>query len=181
MNKDRFMIVSPDEGAMIRNIYYASVLGVDLGMFYKRRDYSTILNGKNPIVAHEYIGSPVMGMDIFVADDIIATGDSSLKLAKELKERGANRIFLTATYALFTEGIEKFNEAYEEGYIASVFTTNLSYLQPELANKEWFSCADLSKYISLIISACNQKRSLSGMLDPHDKIRELMMDFRSKK
>lgn len=179
INKNNFMIVSPDEGAMIRNIYYASVLGLDLGMFYKRRDYSCVVNGRNPIIAHEYIGSSVMGMDVFVSDDIIATGDSSLKLALNLKERGANRIFLNATYAIFTEGIDRFNKAYEDSYINAVLSTNLTYRRPELKEAEWFVEADLSKFIAYIVAACNQKRSVSDLLDPHDKINDLIQHFNS--
>ena len=139
-----FMIVSPDEGAMNRNIYYASILGVDLGMFYKRRDYTTIVNGRNPIVAHEYIGTDVKGKDVLVADDIIATGDSVLRLCRELKEKGCGKIFLTATYALFTEGFDKFDKAFEEGLFTSVISTNLTYNSPELLGKTWFICADFS-------------------------------------
>lgn len=174
LDKQHVMAVSPDEGAMARNIYYASVLGLDLGMFYKRRDYSTVVNGRNPIVAHEYIGSSVMGMDIFVADDIIATGESSLNLASELKQKGANRIFITATFALFTEGLEKFNKAFEEGLFDAVLSTNLTYRLPELKQTPWFVEADLSKYIAYIISACNHNASVSTLLDPHIKIRELL-------
>ena len=174
LDKEHFMIVSPDEGAMSRNIYYASVLGLDLGMFYKRRDYSTIVNGRNPIVQHEYIGNDVKGKDIFVADDIIATGDSVIKLAKELKEKGAKNIFLSATFALFTEGLEKFDKAYEDGLIAGVLATNLTYTKPELASREWFFQADLSKYLAYIIAACNHTQSVSKIIDPHEKINNLL-------
>ncbi|HIU82734.1 MAG TPA: ribose-phosphate pyrophosphokinase [Candidatus Faecicola pullistercoris] len=174
LDKDHLMVVSPDEGAMARNIYYASVLGLDLGMFYKRRDYANIVNGRNPIVAHEYIGSSVMGMDIFVADDIIATGDSVLKLARELKEKGANNIFFAATFALFTEGVDKFQKAYEDGLFTAVLSTNLTYRIPELKKCEWFVEADLSKYIAYIISACNSNQSVSSLLEPHSKINELL-------
>ncbi|MEG1613196.1 MAG: ribose-phosphate pyrophosphokinase [Clostridia bacterium] len=174
LDKNHFMVVSPDEGAMPRNIFYASVLGLDLGMFYKRRDYSTVVNGRNPIVAHEYIGNSVMGMDVFVADDIIATGDSCLRLARELKDKGAQRIFLTATFAMFTEGVEKFNEAYKEGLFDAVIATNLTYRKPELKQAEWFVEADLSKYVAYIISACNHNESVSRLLDPHTKVRELL-------
>lgn len=172
--KDKIMMVSPDEGAMSRNIFYASVLGLDLGMFYKRRDFSVVVNGRNPILAHEYIGNPVKGRDIMVADDLIATGDSVLHLAEELKEKGAKRIFLTATFALFTEGVEKFDKAYADGLFEGVISTNLSYRIPELAGKEWFVEADLSKYVAYIISACNHNDSVSRLLDPHEKIRALM-------
>lgn len=170
----KFMCVSPDEGAMSRNIFYASVLGVELGMFYKRRDYTTIVNGRNPIVAHEYIGMPVMGMDIFVADDIIATGDSIIRLARELKEKGANKIFLTCTFALFTEGVEKFNKAYEEGLFEAVLSTNLTYRLPELEKCPWFVESDLSKYIAYIIAGCNFNESIGKLIDPYIKIKSLL-------
>ncbi len=174
LQKDSLMVISPDEGAMTRNVFYASVLGLDLGMFYKRRDYSTIINGRNPIVAHEYIGANVEGMNVFVADDMIATGDSILKLAKEIKEKGAKRVFLAATFSLFTEGVEKFNKAYEDGIFDAVVSTNLTYRIPELKDCEWFVEADLSKYISYIIAAANVNESVSNLLDPSQKIRELV-------
>ncbi len=177
LNKNNIMVISPDEGAMTRNVFYASVLGLDLGMFYKRRDYSTIVNGRNPIVAHEYIGSPVLGMDVFVADDMIATGDSILKLAKEIKEKGAERVFLAATFSLFTEGVDKFNKAYEDGVFDGVLSTNLTYRIPELKQCPWFVEADISKYISFIIAAANFNESVSNLLDPSQKIRELIDNF----
>lgn len=176
---DTFMVVSPDEGAMARNIYYSSVLGADLGMFYKRRDYTQVVNGRNPIISHEYIGSPVMGMNIFVADDMIATGDSILKLATELKEKGANKIFLSATFPLFTEGIEKFNRAYEDGLFEAVISTNLTYRIPELRDAPWFIESDLSKYIAYIIAACNFNESVGNLLDPYDKIKNLLRQINS--
>ncbi len=174
LDENHFMVVSPDEGAMNRNIFYASVLSVDLGMFYKRRDYTRIVNGRNPIVAHEYIGVDVKGKDILVADDIIATGDSVIRLCKELKEKGCGKIFLTATYALFTEGFEKFDKAYEEGLFTAVLSTNLTCNNPELAKRPWYICADLSKYISYIISSCNQNKSVSPLLNCADRIHELL-------
>ena len=174
LDHDNFMIVSPDEGAMARNIYYASILGVDLGMFYKRRDYTTIVNGRNPIVAHEYIGTDVKGKDIFVADDIIATGDSVLRLCRELKEKGCGKIFLMATYGLFTEGTEKFDKAYQEGLFTAVISTNLTYCREELQNKPWYVVADLSKYIAYIISSCNQNKSVSPLLNSADRLHELL-------
>ena len=177
LNKNNIMVISPDEGAMTRNVFYASVLGLDLGMFYKRRDYSTIVNGRNPIVAPEYIGSPVLGMDVFVADDMIATGDSILKLAKEIKEKGAERVFLAATFSLFTEGVDKFNKAYEDGVFDAVLSTNLTYRIPELKQCPWFVEADISKYISFIIAAANFNESVSNLLDPSQKIRELIDNF----
>lgn len=171
---DNFMVVSPDEGAMSRNIYYASVLGVDLGMFFKRRDYTKVVNGRNPIIAHEYIGGSVEGKNIFVADDIIATGDSIIKLAKELKEKGANKIFLSATFPLFTEGVDKFNKAYEEGCFEAVISTNLTYRIPQLRNCEWFVESDMSKYIGYIIAACNFNESVGKLIDPIEKIKLLL-------
>lgn len=174
LNKDNFMLVSPDEGAMNRNIFYASVLGVDLGMFYKRRDYTTIVNGRNPIVAHEYIGSSVKGKSVFVADDIIATGDSMLRLCRHLKNDGAKDIFLNATFALFTEGLEKFQQAYEEGLFTAVLSTNLTYLNPKVKECEWFIEADLSKYVSYIIAYCNQNKSVADLLSSSDRINELL-------
>ena len=174
LDKDHFMIVSPDEGAMTRNVFYASVLGVDLGMFYKRRDYTKIINGKNPIVAHEYIGTDVKGKDILVADDIIATGDSVIRLCKELKEKGCGKIFLTATYGLFTEGFQKFNEAYEQGLFTAVLSTNLTYNRPELLAQPWYISADLSKFIAYIISSCNQNKTVTPLMSSADRIHELL-------
>lgn len=173
-SKDKFMVVSPDEGALARNIYYASVLGVDMGMFYKRRDYSTIINGRNPIIAHEYLGNSVEGKDVFVADDIISSGESMLDLAYNLKEKKANRIYIFATYAIFTNGLEKFNQAYKDGIINGVFGTNLTYRTPELLNNPWFYEVDMSKYIAYIIEAINHDMSISQLLDPHDKIDSLL-------
>ena len=178
MSKDNFMVVSPDEGAMGRNIFYASVLGVDLGMFYKRRDYANVVNGRNPIVAHEYIGNDVKDKTIFVADDILATGDSLLKLCSELKERGCGKIFLCATFALFTEGLDKFRKAYEQGMFTAVLSTNLTYSYQEMLDEPWFIQADMSKFIAYIISACDQNLSLSPLLDPHDKIHELIEKYK---
>ena len=174
LDKDHFMMISPDEGALGRNIYYASILGVNLGMFYKRRDYSVVLNGRNPIVAHEYIGDSVEGLDVMIADDIIATGESMLSISSKLKAMGARRIFLVATFGLFTGGLEKFREAYEQGLFTSVISTNLTYSTPELLAEPWFSSADMSKFTAYILTACNQQNSVSSLLDPHDKIRELI-------
>ena len=176
-SKDKFMVVSPDEGALARNIYYASVLGVDMGMFYKRRDYSTIINGRNPIVAHEYLGNSVEGKDVFVADDIISSGESMLDLAYNLKEKKANRIYIFATYAIFTNGLEKFNQAYKDGIINGVFGTNLTYRTQELLNSPWFYEVDMSKYIAYIIEAINHDISISQLLDPHDKIDNLLKKY----
>jgi ribose-phosphate pyrophosphokinase len=174
LSKDKFMVVSPDEGALNRNMYYASVLGVDMGMFYKRRDYSTIVNGRNPIVAHEYLGNPVEGKDVFVADDIISSGESMLDLAYNLKKKKANRIFTYATYAIFTNGLEKFDKAYEEGIISGVLGTNLTYRSPELLSRPWFHEVDVSKYIAYFIEAIDHDVSISQILDPHAKIEALL-------
>ncbi|MDE5945986.1 MAG: ribose-phosphate pyrophosphokinase [Oscillospiraceae bacterium] len=180
LDKDKFMIVSPDEGALNRNMYYASVLGVELGMFYKRRDYSTIVDGRNPIVAHEYLGNPVDGKDIFIADDIISSGESMLDLAYALKNKNANRIFANATYAIFTNGLEKFDKAYEEGYIDGVFGTNLTYRTPELLSREWFHEVDVSKYIAYFIASINHDVSISSVIDPHEKIKTLLQNYHNR-
>lgn len=174
IDKDHLMIVSPDEGAIDRNIFYASVLGLDMGMFYKRRDYTRIINGRNPIVAHEYMGNDVEGKDIFVADDIISSGESVIDLARELKKRKANRIFAAATFALFTNGIDAYSQAYEEGIIDRVISTNLTYRRPELKEAPWFIEADMSKYISYVIATLNHNRSLSRLLNPYDRIHKLL-------
>lgn len=174
LDRDHFMVISPDEGAMSRNMYYASVLGVNLGMFYKRRDYSRVVNGRNPIVAHEYLGESVEGKDLFVADDIISSGESMLDIAVALKKQGANRIFANATYAIFTNGLESFDKAYENGTIAGVFGTNLTYRTPELISREWFHEVDVSKYIAYFVAALNHDMSVSSIIDPHAKIQALL-------
>lgn len=174
MDKDHFMVVSPDEGALNRNMYYSSVLGVDLGMFYKRRDYSQVVNGRNPIVAHEYLGNSVEGKDVFIADDIISSGESMLDIAIELKKRNAKRIFAYATYPIFTNGLEAFDKAYADGKIDYVFGTNLSYRTPELLSREWFCEVDVSKYLSYLIMALNHDMSISKVIDPHQKISALL-------
>ena len=172
--QDEFMVISPDEGALNRNMYYASVLGVQMGMFYKRRDYSTIVNGRNPIVAHEYLGNSVEGKDVFIADDIISSGESMLDIAYELKRRNARRVFCYATYGLFVNGLDQFDEAYKNGYIDAVFGTNLTYRTDALLSREWFHEVDCSKYISYFIAALNHDVSVSTILDPHDKINALL-------
>lgn len=173
-DRDHLMIVSPDEGALNRNMYYASCLGVDLGMFYKRRDYSRVVNGRNPIVAHEYLGNSVEGRDVFIADDIIASGESMLDIAYELKKRNAGRIFCYATYATFTSGLEKFDQAVKDGIVSGVFGTNLTYRTPELLQRDWFHAVDVSKYIAYIIAALNHDVSVSLLIDPHQKIDQLL-------
>jgi ribose-phosphate pyrophosphokinase len=174
IDKSDFMVVSPDEGALNRNIYYASVLGVEMGMFYKRRDYSIVVNGRNPIIAHEYLGESVEGKTIFVADDIIASGESMLDIARKVKERGASKFMCYATYAIFTSGLDAFDEAYEKGIIDAVFGSNLTYLNPELKNRPWFQEVDVSKYIAYFISALNHDVSVSTLIDPHKKIDALL-------
>lgn len=173
-DKEHFMCISPDEGAMNRNLYFASVLGVDLGMFYKRRDYSRIVNGRNPIVAHEYLGESVEGKTVFIADDIIASGDSMLDIAYELKKRGAAHVLADATFPLFTSGLERFDEAYKNGIIYGVFGTNLTYRSPELLSREWYHDVDVSKYIAYFIAALNHDMSVSSIIDPHEKISALL-------
>ena len=178
LDKDHMMVVSPDEGAISRNIYYSSALGVDLGMFYKRRDYTRVVNGRNPIVAHEYMGDTVEGKDVFVADDIIASGDSILDLAYNLKKRGAKRVFAGATFAFFTSGLDAFNKAYEEGVIDHVFATNLTYASPEVLSAPWFTQADMSKYMAFVIATLNHDQSISYLLDPWKRIEKLLKDYR---
>ncbi len=180
MSSDKFMIISPDEGAMNRNMYYASVLGVNLGMFYKRRDYSRIVNGRNPIVAHEYLGESVEGKDIFIADDIISSGDSMLDIAYALKKQNAGRIFINATYAIFTNGLDTFDEAYKNGMFTGVFGTNLTYRTPELLEREWFYEVDVSKYIAYFIYALNHDMSIGNIIDPHMKIKSLLKKYNNK-
>ena len=180
IDKEHMMIVSPDEGAIDRNIFYASVLGLDLGLFYKRRDYTRVVNGRNPIVAHEYLGDSVEGKDIFVADDMISSGESIIDLARELKKRKANRIFAGATFALFTNGLENYEKAYREGLIDRVVSTNLTYRKPELKSAEWFVEADMSKYISYIIATLNHDRSLSKLLNPYDRIHGLLKRYNAE-
>ena len=170
VDKDHFMVVSPDEGALQRNMFYASVMGVDMGMFYKRRDYSVIVDGRNPIVAHEYLGTSVEGKDVFVADDIISSGESMLDIAKELKARKAKRMFAYATYPIFTKGLAKFDEAYEKGLIHGVFGTNLTYRTPELLKRPWFKEVDVSKYLAYFIASINHDTSISNVIDPHEKL-----------
>ena len=177
VDKDHLLVISPDEGALDRAIYFASVLGVDTGMFYKRRDYSTIVNGKNPIVAHEYMGNDVAGKDVFIADDIISSGESMLDIAVELKKRKANKIYCYATYPIFTNGLEAFNKAYADGIIDGVFGTNLTYRTPELLSSPWFYEVDCSKYIAYFIASLNHDKSISQVIDPHTKIEALLKKY----
>jgi len=179
-DRETLMVVSPDEGALNRNMYYAVNMGVEMGMFYKRRDYSRVINGRNPIVAHEYLGNNVEGKDVFIADDIIASGESMLDIAYELKKRKANRIFAYATYGIFTAGLDKFDKAYADGIIHGVFGTNLTYRSPELLSREWFHEVDCSKYIAYYIAALNHGISVSALIDSHDKIQQLLAKKRGE-
>ena len=179
LDKDHLMIISPDEGGMSRCMYYSSVLGVDLGMFYKKRDYSVIVNGKNPIVAHEFLGESVEGKDLVIVDDMISSGESVLDIAAQLKKRGANRIFICTTFGLFCEGLEKFDAAYAAGNISKVFTTNLIYRSPELLKREWYREVDMSKYIAYLIDYLNHDQSISQLLDPSEKINKLLEKARA--
>ena len=180
LDPEHTMIVSPDEGGMGRCIYYSSVLGLDLGMFYKRRDYSTIIDGRNPIVAHEFLGKDVTGMDLILVDDMISSGDSMLDIAAKMKERGANRIFVFSTFGLFVNGLEKFDEYYENGLIDKVFTTNLIYNSPELLSREWYCNVNMSKYIALLVDTLNCDNSISKLLDPADKIHSVVAKHEGK-
>ena len=173
-DQEHLMMISPDEGGMSRCMYYSSVLGVDLGMFYKRRDYSVIVNGRNPIVAHEFLGDNVAGKDLIIADDMISSGESVLDIAAQLKKMGARRIFVFATFGLFCEGLSKFDAAYERGEIYRVFTTNLIYRTPELLQREWYTSVDLSKYIAYIVDNLNHDQSISNLLNPVYRINKLL-------
>ena len=157
-----------------RAVYFSNILGVDMGMFYKRRDYSKIVDGRNPIVAHEYLGNSMEGKDVFVADDIISSGESVLDIAYALKAKKARRFFAYGTYGLFTNGFEKFDKAYEDGYISGVFGTNLTYRSPELLKRPWFHEVDVSKYIAYFIASINHDVSISTVIDPHEKIKTLL-------
>ncbi|MBR3580178.1 MAG: ribose-phosphate pyrophosphokinase [Lachnospiraceae bacterium] len=174
MTPDKMMVVSPDEGAMGRSIYFGTALGLDISMFYKRRDYTKVVDGRNPIVAHEYLGADLKGKDVVILDDMISSGDSMLEVGRELKKRGAGRIFFCATFGLFTEGLARFDEAYKEGIFDKVVTTNLIYQTPELLQREYYINADMSKYIALIIDTLNHDFSISEFLDPTDRIHKII-------
>lgn len=173
-DKDHLMIISPDEGAMHRAVYFSNVLGVDMGMFYKRRDYSRIVGGKNPIVAHEFLGDDVRGKDVIIVDDMISSGGSMLDVAKKLKERNAGRVFVCTTFGLFTDGFDNFDDYYNKGYINKVVTTNLTYLPPVLYEKPYFVQADMSKFLALIIDSLNHDVTIGAVLNPTDKIHALL-------
>ena len=179
IDSNHMMAISPDEGATGRAIYLANVLGLDMGMFYKRRDYTRIVDGRNPIVAHEFLGSSVEGKDVIIIDDMISSGDSILDVAKQLKDRKANRIFAAATFGLFTNGMKKFDVAYEQGVIHGILTTNLIYQTPELLSKPYYINCDLSKYIALIIDTLNHDGSISSILSPNERIQNVVKKYRN--
>ena len=177
IDKEHLTIISPDEGAMGRAVYLANVLGVDMGMFYKRRDYSKIVGGKNPIVAHEYLGDDLHGKTVIIMDDMISSGGSMLDTSKQLKERGAEKVFICTTFGLFTDGLDKFDEFYNKGYLDRVITTNLTYLPPELETKPYFIKADMSKFLALIIDSMNHDTPISDVLVPTDRIHDLLEKY----
>ncbi len=178
IDSDHMMVISPDEGGMSRAIYIANVLGLDMGMFYKRRDYTRIINGRNPIVAHEFLGTSVEGKDMVIIDDMISSGESVLEVATALKERKANKIFICATFGLFTSGLEKFDKMYESGIIDRVLTTNLVYQTPELLEREWYIDCDMSKYIAYIIDTLNHDASISDLLNPNERIQSAIAKYK---
>lgn len=180
IDNDHLMIISPDEGATYRAVYLASVLGVDMGMFYKRRDYSRIEGGRNPIVAHEFLGSSIEGKDVIIMDDMISSGESMIDVARELKKRKANRIFAVATFGLFTSGLDAFDKAVEEGVLYKVVTTNLIYQTPELLSRDYYINCDMSKYIAYIIDTLNHDCSIAQLLDPYDRIETLVGQYLAK-
>ena len=179
IDSDHMMVISPDEGGMSRAVFFSNVLGLDMGMFYKRRDYSTIIDGRNPIVAHEFLGADVKGKDMIIIDDMISSGESMLEVAKLLKDREARNIYMCSTFGLFTSGLEKFDKAYEEGLFTKVLTTNVVYQTPELLSREYYISCDLSKYIALIIDKLNHDASISGLLDPADRIQKVIKKFKN--
>ncbi|MBO4679902.1 MAG: ribose-phosphate pyrophosphokinase [Lachnospiraceae bacterium] len=178
IDADHMMVISPDEGGMGRAIYLANVLGLDMGMFYKRRDYTKIVNGRNPIVAHEFLGSSVDGKDVIIVDDMISSGESVLEVAANLKSRNANRIFIFSSFGLFTNGLDRFDKAYEDGTITKVLTTNLIYQSPELLSKEWYINCDMSKYIAYIIDTLNHDTSISDLLIPNERIQRIVNRYK---
>ncbi len=181
IDSEHMMIISPDEGGMGRAIYFANVLGLDMGMFYKRRDYTKVVNGRNPIVAHEFLGASVEGKDVIIVDDMISSGESMVDVARELKRRKARRVFCCATFGLFTSGTKIFDHAYEDGIIDRVFTTNMVYQTPELLKREWYVSVDMAKYIALIIDCLNHDNSLSNLLSPVERINKRVNAYKAKR
>ncbi len=179
IDSNHMMVISPDEGGMSRAIYIANVLGLDMGMFYKRRDYTKIVNGRNPIVAHEFLGTSVEGKDMIIIDDMISSGESVLEVAAALKERKARKIFICSTFGLFTNGLDRFDQAYREGLIDKVLTTNLIYQSPQLLEREWYINCDLSKYIAYIIDTLNHDTSISDLLNPNERIQRIVSKYKT--
>ena len=179
LDSDHMMIISPDEGGMTRAIYIANVLGLDMGMFYKRRDYTRVVNGRNPIIAHEFLGTSVEGKDMIIIDDMISSGDSVLEVAAALKERKARKIFIFSTFGLFTNGLEKFDRAFESGLLDRVLTTNLIYQTPELLQREWYINCDMSKYVAYLIDTLNHDSSISDLLNPNTKIQNIVTKYKN--
>lgn len=177
IDADHLMVISPDEGAMGRAVYYANVLGIDIGMFYKRRDYSKIIDGRNPIIAHEFLGSDLEGKDVIIIDDMISSGESMIDVATELKRRKANRIFVAATFGLFTNGMEKFDEAVEQGLIYRILTTNLVYQPDEVLSRDYYINVDMSKYVALLIDTLNHDQSISELLNPAERIQNILEKY----
>lgn len=180
IDSEHMMVISPDEGGMGRAVYFANVLGLDMGMFYKRRDYTKIVNGRNPIVAHEFLGTNVEGKDVIIIDDMISSGESMIDVASELKKRGANRVFCATTFGLFTNGFDKFDEAYEKGIIDKILTTNLVYQPDELLSKPWYINVDMSKYMALLIDTLNHDSSISDLLNPVDRIQKRVKEYNER-
>ena len=180
LDADHLMVISPDEGAMGRVVYYANVLGINVGMFYKRRDFTTIVDGRNPIVAHEYLGDSVEGKDVLIIDDMISSGDSMLDVAKQLKKRKANRVFVASTFGLFTNGLERFDEAYEQGLIYRIMTTNSIYQSPELLKREWYINVDITKFTATFIDRLNHDASISDLLNPIEKINKKVAEYNKR-
>ncbi len=180
IDSDHMMVISPDEGGMGRAVYFANVLGLDMGMFYKRRDYTKIVNGRNPIVAHEFLGTNVEGKDVIIIDDMISSGESMIDVASELKKRGAKRVFCATTFGLFTNGFDKFDEAYEKGIIDKILTTNLVYQPDELLSKPWYINVDMSKYMALLIDTLNHDSSISDLLNPVDRIQKRVKEYNER-
>jgi ribose-phosphate pyrophosphokinase len=174
IDPDSTMIISPDEGGMVKCMYYSSVMGIDLGMFYKRRDYSVIVNGKNPIVAHEYLGRDVKGKDVIIVDDMISSGDSVIDVANQLKSKGAKRIFVFATFGLFCNGLENIDKAHADGLIDRIFTTNLVYRTPELLSRDWYAEVNMCKYVAYIVDTLNHDRTISHLLNQSKKIHAIL-------
>ena len=180
LDADHLMVISPDEGAMGRVVYYANVLGINVGMFYKRRDFTTIVDGRNPIVAHEYLGDSVEGKDVLIIDDMISSGDSMLDVAKQLKKRKANRVFVASTFGLFTTCLERFDEAYEQGLIYRIMTTNSIYQSPELLKREWYINVDITKFTATFIDRLNHDASISDLLNPIEKINKKVAEYNKR-